>query len=157
MNASLNEQTILFLYSIFFGYFVGITYDYFRAFRIIFRTKWFGNIINDLFFWIINIVAFIIYLLNFANGEVRFYIILAIILGITLYFLTISQILLAFFKDIAKVIKIMVFDIFKLIKKIKKSFKNIFYFARKYSKIKVKNKKEKSNEKKKRKKRKNTK
>lgn len=98
MNVSINGQTLIFLYAILVGQCVGIVYDLFRSVRITFKFKTFYTFICDSMFWLVSLFLFFVFILNFAGGEGRFYIIFAMILGIFLYFLCVSYIFLAVFK-----------------------------------------------------------
>lgn len=100
MNVSINEQTLIFLYSIVVGQGIGVVYDFFRAIRKTFKFKTINTFICDCIFWLISLTMFLLFILNFAGGEGRFYIIFAMILGIILYFLCISCLFIEIFSTI---------------------------------------------------------
>lgn len=129
MITSLSTQTTLFLQSCVLGVFFGICYDIFRAVRYEFRLRFIGIFICDTFFWCINLITFLIFILNFANGEGRLYIMFAIILGTIFYFLAVSYIILKLFRLCFRAFRKGLFTFCKLIKKIIKNFwKNPFIF-----------------------------
>lgn len=126
MITSISFQTILFFKSLILGIIFGVNYDFFRAIRREFHFKFIGVFICDTFFWCINLIAFLIFILNFANGEGRIYILVAIILGNIFYFLTISFIFLKIFRVIFNTIFYILYNIILLLKNIAKKSKKIF-------------------------------
>ena len=131
MNVSINAQTMLFLYSALLGASIGVIYDLFRAIRYEMQLKLMGIFICDSLFCFISISGILMFILNFASGEGRFYIIFAIISGAILYFLTISLIII-------KIMRFCFSVIYKLLIKIKKIYlliakkiaKNTFNFRK---------------------------
>lgn len=119
MFSSFSVQTTLFLQSCVLGVLFGANYDIFRAIRREFRLKFIGVFLCDTFFWIINLLAFLIFVLNLANGEGRMYIIFAIILGSILYFLSFGAIFLKFFRLIFRYVRRIWTALKKILKKIK--------------------------------------
>lgn len=130
MIASFSQQTMLFIQSCVLGIIFGVVYDFFRAIRYELRLRFFGTFICDILFWVINLTLFLLFILNFANGVGRLYIMFAIILANTLYFLTFSIIILKIFRYIFKLFFGTIRQIFYFLEKfLKKFLKNTFNFS----------------------------
>lgn len=105
---------------------IGIGFDIFRVLRKSFRTSDMVTYIEDILFGILTGIFLIIMLFIFNNGQLRFFIFVAIFLGLLLYLLTISKyfikinvIILAFIK---KLVHMMLYPIQKLYKIMTKPF-----------------------------------
>ena len=103
----INNQGYLFIIFTLEGVLIGIIFDFFRILRKSFKTKDFVTYIQDIFFWIIVGIIFLYSMYKFCDGELRLFMIIGTILGISIYIVTISRI----------VIKVTVF-ILEIIKKI---------------------------------------
>jgi spore cortex biosynthesis protein yabQ len=108
------------------GIVIGIGFDIFRVLRKSFRTSDMVTYIEDILFGILTGIFLIIMLFIFNNGQLRFFIFVAISLGLLLYLLTISKyfikinvIILAFIK---KLVHMMLYPIQKLYKIMTKPF-----------------------------------
>lgn len=64
---------------------MGVFYDCYKIIRQIWRPKVWGTILGDAIFWIINTILTYLFLLLFIWGEVRFYVFLAMAIGVVLY------------------------------------------------------------------------
>lgn len=114
------SQGQIFIIFLILGLGIGIFFDFFRALRKNFTTSDLITTIEDIIFMAITGFLIINTLILVNNGQIRFYIILAILFGITFYFLSISQICLIIFEFFIKICKkIVFFPIFlkKIIKK----------------------------------------
>lgn len=121
-----NNQIYLFLIYMLCGIVIGIGFDIFRVLRKSFRTSDMVTYIEDILFGILTGIFLIIMLFIFNNGQLRFFIFVAIFLGLLLYLLTISKyfikinvIILAFIK---KLVHMMLYPIQKLYKIMTKPF-----------------------------------
>ena len=121
-----NNQIYLFLIYMLCGIVIGIGFDIFRVLRKSFRTSDMVTYIEDILFGILTGIFLIIILFIFNNGQLRFFIFVAIFLGLLLYLLTISKyfikinvIILAFIK---KLVHMMLYPIQKLYKIMTKPF-----------------------------------
>ena len=95
-------QAVSFLYSVLFGAGYCLFYDFFRAFRKLYKPTAFSVFFEDLiYFLIISILTFLL-LMSLSNGEIRGYILIGIAVGFTICFFTVSRffvkILFAVFK-----------------------------------------------------------
>ena len=86
-----NNQAYLFLIFTFDGFIIGLLFDFFRILRKSFKTSDLVTYIQDILFWILTgfLVLYSIFIFN--NGEIRLFMFLGILLGVTLYILTLSQ------------------------------------------------------------------
>lgn len=84
-------QGQIFILFFLLGIVIGGIYDIFRVIRKNFKTSDFVTQIEDIIFLIISGILILCFILKFCIGEIRFYVFIAIFLGILLYFLTISK------------------------------------------------------------------
>lgn len=107
------DQTCLFAIFTIDGILIGIVFDIFRILRKVLKTKDIITYIEDICFWIISGIIVLYTMCKFSNGELRFYMLLGIGIGITMYILTFSK---YFIKITVKVINILTIP-FKIIYK----------------------------------------
>ncbi len=98
------------------GICIGLIYDIFRVLRKNFHTSDLITQIEDVIFLVFSGFLVLYSILKFNNGEVRFYLFMAIFLGILLYFLTISKPYVIIINVIVKFCKNILVFIIKLIK-----------------------------------------
>ncbi len=101
---TINQQAFLFLTCVQTGIMMGMFYDLIRIFRkIINHPNWLVQV-EDLLYWITcgGFAFTIIYWENY--GQIRSFVFLGIVIGISLYFSTVS---ILFMKIATKVIKVM--------------------------------------------------
>ena len=87
----MNNQAFLFVIFVINGILIGILFDIFRVLRKSFKTSDIITYIEDIMFWIGAGVLTLYFIFCYNNGEIRFFIFLGIILGISIYILTISK------------------------------------------------------------------
>lgn len=92
------SQGQIFIVFLIIGLCVGVIFDIFRAIRKVFDTSDFATYIEDIIFIAIVGVLIVNNLILVNNGEIRFFIILAIIFGTIFYFFTISRICVKIFE-----------------------------------------------------------
>lgn len=123
MEEIINNQAYLFVIYFICGIIIGIFFDLFRILRKSFKTSDFITYIEDIIFGILTGIFLIFMLFIFNNGQLRFYIFLAIILGLIIYMLTISKyfikinvkIIVTIKQTIMKIISIILYPIKKLL------------------------------------------
>jgi len=119
------SQGQIFIIFIILGMCIGVIFDFFRSSRKIFKTSDFMTSIEDIIFMAIVGILLVNTLILTNNGQIRFYIIIAVFLGISFYFLTISKICIIILQEVMKFFKkVLFFPIF--LKKVcfkKKDFK----------------------------------
>ena len=127
---SVSEQARNFCLFFIIGLFIGFIFDLFRSFRRNFKMK---NIFVDIQDIISGLIFFRSVIL-FSNGDIRFYIVFSTILGISIYFLTISETYVIITDVILRSIKFFIKKFIKLIK--------LFYcfIVKKVKKLKIKEK-----------------
>ena len=90
------------------GVIVCFIFDLFRSSRYIFKTPDLITHIEDILFLLISACIIIASILYISSGILRFYIILAIGMGILIYFLTISKLCVIISSSIFKAIKFII-------------------------------------------------
>ena len=88
---TINQELLLFLYSIGFGLVFGAIYDVFRAIRQMFPHKFLLVFVEDCVFFIIYAIALMCFAVMFARSQVRFYYSIGNIAGFALYHFTIGK------------------------------------------------------------------
>ena len=126
----ITNQAILFFTFIIIGIIIGFLFDFFRILRKTFNTADIITYIEDIIFWILTgfIVIYAIFVFN--NGEIRFYMFLAILLGCILYMILLSKLIInisvkvlgTFMEIVKKFVKIMLIPITIIIYVFKKIF-----------------------------------
>ena len=96
------NQTYLFLVFSLTGVIIGILFDFFRILRRTIKTSNFITYIEDILFWILTGFLILYSIWYFNNGEIRIYMFLGIILGVLIYMLTLSSILIKIFSKILR-------------------------------------------------------
>ncbi len=87
----INNQAYLFIIFTINGIIIGILFDFFRVLRKTFKTKDFVTYIQDILFWIITGAIILYSMCVFCDGELRFFMILGIIMGVAIYMFTLSK------------------------------------------------------------------
>ena len=85
------NQAYLFMVFTIVGVVIGVIFDGFRILRKTFKTKDIVTAIEDILFWIITGIIIIYSMYVFCNGQLRFFMIIGIIMGNIMYLLTISR------------------------------------------------------------------
>lgn len=104
------DQILIFLTTVYGGLIIGFIYDLYRVFRYFIKPKGLATLIEDLLFWIlISIIA--IGILFYSNwGQLRGYVLLGFILGVLIYSLLLSKIIIkAMIKIIGLLIKSIIY------------------------------------------------
>jgi spore cortex biosynthesis protein YabQ len=113
LPASVSTQAYIFLYSVLIGMFIAFIYDIFRIKRKVVKTGVLFLYIEDLLFWIIVAIFVFIHVCYFNDGEFRFYILAGAIIGVIIYILLLSKIIVkssvAVLNIIWKIIKYILF------------------------------------------------
>lgn len=115
MIISVSEQAYVFLCTIAGGMAIGLVYDIFRILRKAVKTGSLVTYVQDLLYWLI--VALIMFLtVYYSNdGELRVYLFIGALLGVVLYALLFSRIIMGsslfIIKMVTTVIKALIFVI----------------------------------------------
>ena len=94
----LTQEAVLFLKSLAVGGLLGFYYDLFYAVRLLFPGKWNVHIPLDILYCILAGAVTFRYILDENRGEIRFFILLGLVLGWVLYHFTLSRIFVCVFR-----------------------------------------------------------
>ena len=86
-----SNQAYLFMVFSIVGVVIGVLFDIFRILRKTFKTVDFITYIEDIVFWILTGIIIIYSMYKFCDGELRFFMIIGIVLGTMIYMFTISE------------------------------------------------------------------
>lgn len=114
-----SNQAYLFMVFSIVGAAIGILFDIFRIIRKAFKTNDIITYMEDILFWILTGIIIIYTMYKFCDGELRFFMIMGIALGICLYIVTISHYVIKISVFIINIVKkIIIYPIIKITKKI---------------------------------------
>lgn len=99
------NQAYLFMIFTIVGMIIGVLFDIFRILRKTIKTKDFVTYIEDMVFWILTGIIIIYSMYTFCDGELRFFMIVGIIIGTILYLITISEYIIKISMFIINLIK----------------------------------------------------
>lgn len=151
MQSQVLGQLYSFVVFILVGFLIGLLFDMFRISRRTFKTSDIVTSIEDILFWLLTGLLIIFSLFKFNNGDIRVYIIIGIIAGVSIYILVFSKLIInvlvkiiTFIKEIiSKIIKIfllplnLIKKIFKILTKpVKILQKNLLFKIKKLTKAK---------------------
>lgn len=143
MKISVAEQAVVFTGAVVLGLGVGVLYDLMRLLRRHVRLPLLGSVL-DLLFWSITTIALFCFVVSVGDGEVRIYVLLAVLGGAVAYFLSLSAWILSLGEllvdGLAALFRCVLMPIRlsgRIIKKIRKKLKNLFLYRRKWYKIKA--------------------
>lgn len=122
------NQTYLFIVFTIVGIIIGILFDIFRILRKSFKTKDLVTYIEDILFWILTGIIILFSMYRFSNGELRFFMIIGIIMGTLIYMITFSKYVIKISVFVINIFKRWILYPFKLFIKISKKiiFRPIF-------------------------------
>ena len=125
---SVAEQSRNFCLFFIIGLFIGFIFDLFKSFRKNFKTNNLLVDIQDIVFLVISGFLFFKSIIVFNSGNIRFYIFVSTVLGITIYSLTLSESCVIIIDVILRFVKLIFRFVLKLLKL-------PYYFAKKNLKI----------------------
>jgi len=106
---SMGEQVSLFLSTLILGALTGLAYDFIRLFRRLVKHSSFLCNIEDLVYWILVLILVFYFMLNRNFGEIRLFSVMGFFIGMVLYLMSISRLVLgimlacaAFLKKVIK-------------------------------------------------------
>lgn len=115
------------------GVLIGMLYDIFRMVRLTISFKKTAVGLQDFLFCLLGGLFTFIYIMYYADGYIRYYVLFGEVLGFFVYMVTLSRVIIGFYKWVLQVIgKILRFIIGKIIAPICKVIANIY---RKISKL----------------------
>lgn len=135
-----NQAYIFMAFSI-VGVTIGLLFDIFRILRKTIKTNDIVTYLEDILFWLLTGIIIIISMYYFCDGQLRFFMVIGIILGTVIYILTISRYVIkvsVFIINLVKRIIIYPFVIiYRFVKKI--IFRPIFIICINFRKNLIKN------------------
>ena len=105
------------------GIIFSFLFDFFRGIRINFKSGNIATLVEDFVFLTITSVLLTYTIIFISNGIIRIYIFIGLVLGSSLYFLTISKKCVIIFKNIIRLFRSFFTFLLKFVKKHKKMFK----------------------------------
>lgn len=128
------NQLIEFIQFILIGLVISVIFDFFRAYRVAKKPNNLIVFIQDFIYFFIVTIIIICSIINVSDSSLRFYIFIALILGISIYMSVLSQFFMKLYDKIFKVINF-IFDLFILPLKLLFQFmQKIYKFFEKYIK-----------------------
>jgi spore cortex biosynthesis protein YabQ len=115
MILSMSRQTALFFSTVCAGAAIGVIYDFFRIFRKTTPHKNAFVQIEDLIFWLAATLLMFYFMLHASFGEIRFFVIIGVSVGMLLYFATLSKLVIKIFVAVVNFMKQVVAAAFKII------------------------------------------
>ncbi len=109
------NQAYLFVIFTINGIIIGILFDLFRVLRRSFKTTDIVTYIQDILFWILTGFILLYSIFTFSNGEIRFYMFLAIFLGCLMYIVMFSKYFIKVNVKIVTTIKVIVEKIMSIV------------------------------------------
>lgn len=100
---SVSSQTSFFLLSVVLGAALGVVYDCFRVFRILFppAAKAAAVAVQDVLFWLIYGFGIFLYSAAVCGGSLRFFMFIGSLLGFALYILTLGDLITGILRQLA--------------------------------------------------------
>lgn len=95
MILSMSEQAWLFLSTVVIGFFIGFLYDIFRVLRRTVPHRAFVVQIEDVLYWGCASVLMFYFMLFRNYGEIRFFSIVGAVVGVVLYFCSLSRVFMS--------------------------------------------------------------
>lgn len=128
MNSAPYSQEIVFVAALIGGFFLGVLWDIYRLIRYYIPLSKLGTALGDILYWIVSLVFGLNIIIRVSWGNIRFFILMAFLLGALIYFYIFSRLVLDLciflidfvIKAIKKIYKIIIFPIKFLIKSLKK-------------------------------------
>lgn len=121
----MHNFTDLQMFVVFFveGIIFSFLFDFFRGIRINFKSGNIATLVEDFVFLTITSVLLTYTIIFISNGIIRIYIFIGLVLGSSLYFLTISKKCVIIFKNIIRLFRSFFTFLLKIVKKLGKMFK----------------------------------
>ncbi len=109
------NQALIFIVFTFTGILLGILFDFFRVFRRTFNTIDIITYLEDILYWILAGIIVLYNIWFFNNGEIRFFMIIGIVMGAIIYSLLFSPILIKIETMILTKLKYIIMFFYKII------------------------------------------
>ncbi|MBR5539059.1 MAG: spore cortex biosynthesis protein YabQ [Clostridia bacterium] len=124
MENAVSVQTLQFLYSALLGVGLGIFYDFLRCIRSHIRKSRAITGIFDVVFWVFATISFVVFILTYADGRMRWYVLFGTFCGGFVYRAAASEIVFKVMREtskaISKLLSLATRPVYLLLKKIEK-------------------------------------
>ena len=117
MIYKMNNQLYILLAFFVTGICIGILFDIFRISRKNFKIPNFLTYIEDVLFWLLTGLLILFTIFTFTTGEIRLYMIIVLVLGSFIYFISISKYFILINSKILNMLKSTIFFILSPLKK----------------------------------------
>lgn len=134
MENYISVQVAQVIISLGLGIVLGYVYDFFRAIRILLKEK-VVEIICDILFSLITLFCLFYEVITIGQGEIRFFMLLAVIAGISIYNKLVSSVTMSIFMILIARIRGLFAPIVNILKKYYVNCENHFTKLRKSIKI----------------------
>ena len=111
------------------GALLGAVYDMLRALRLSLRHPGWLVFIEDVGFMLISGAAYYGYCTELCRGQIRFFVLVAVLLGFSIYLLTLGRLVSKTVAEVVKIAKTAVSILGKLIKKIIRVLCGVPFFS----------------------------
>lgn len=98
------NQAYLFLIFSITGVIIGFLFDFFRILRRSIKTINIVTYIEDILFWVLAGLLILYNIWFFNNGEIRIFMFFGIVIGVLIYMLTLSNILIGIFTKFLQIL-----------------------------------------------------
>ena len=93
MQESLTSQSLIFVYSLALGMFLGFAYDIFRIIRMVINSRNIAIFIQDVLYFILSGGVTFLFVLSVNSGNSRFYILAGEGIGWIAYHITLGEVI----------------------------------------------------------------
>ncbi len=94
MEVVVAEQTLLFLEALTVGFFLGLFMEPLRIYRMMARPGTVAVFFQDMIYWFLCAVCSFVFILTVNSGQLRIFLVIGIVIGMTVYFLTIGTLIM---------------------------------------------------------------
>lgn len=127
----ITNQAYIFIIFVIVGIIIGIIFDFFRILRKSFKTRDFITYIEDIVFCILTGFILLYSIFKFNSGEIRIYMFFGVLIGCTIYMLTISKYFIKInvfiLTTITNILRKIILILYIPLKCLKKIFTKIFF------------------------------
>ena len=114
-DVAIAAQTRLFMMSLGFGFLLGVVYDLCRIARLTVTRGKAAVFFMDVFYFLSAGIAVFLFMLAFNGGEIRFYLLLGIVLGFLIYYFTFGAFVLKWSNRIIRGLRRMIRAVFRFL------------------------------------------
>ncbi len=100
MEVFVADQTVLFLGALAIGFILGFLMEPLRIYRLMVHPSTVAVFFQDILYWFFCAVCSFVFILTVNSGQLRIFLVLGIVIGMTVYFLTIGALIMKVSKAI---------------------------------------------------------